>query len=99
MNLNQRPVECVKLYADSLRKTIRLLTFVSTTPKGRMLPWMGGHRLTCITGLRPSRKSILGPGFDMVKNEFVESRDSQSFEFSIKWRHDKKHLKQGRNAP
>jgi hypothetical protein len=26
MNLNQRPVECVKLYADSLRKTIRLLT-------------------------------------------------------------------------
>ena len=26
MNLNQRHVECVKLYADSLRKTIRLLT-------------------------------------------------------------------------
>ena len=26
MDLNQRPVECVKLYADSLRKSIRLLT-------------------------------------------------------------------------
>ena len=26
MNLNQRHVECVKLYADSLRKSIRLLT-------------------------------------------------------------------------
>jgi len=26
MNLNQRPVECVKEYADLLRKTIRLLT-------------------------------------------------------------------------
>ena len=28
MNLNQRHVECVKLYADSLRKTIRLLTLL-----------------------------------------------------------------------
>jgi len=36
MNLNQRPVECVNVYANSLRKTIRLLTKVVEAVKRKI---------------------------------------------------------------